>query len=164
VEADDVIGTLARQATGESVDAVIVSPDKDFQQLIDQHITQFRPAYRGEEFDPITEERFREKYGVEPIQFIDILALMGDSADNVPGVTGIGEKTAMKLVAEYGSVENLIEHAADLKGKRAREGMMNEADMALLSKKLVTIKTDVPLNLGWDDFLCKAPNLVQIRK
>ena len=164
VEADDVIGTLARQAASEGVEAVIVSPDKDFQQLIDKHITQFRPAYRGEEFDPITEESFREKYGVEPIQFIDILALMGDSADNVPGVSGIGEKTAMKLIAEYGSVENLIEHADDLKGKRAREGMQNEADMALLSKKLVTIKTDVPLDLGWDDFLCKAPDLAQLRK
>lgn len=164
VEADDVIGTLAKQAAAEGVDAVIVSPDKDFMQLIEQHITQFRPAYRGESFDPITEDTFREKYGVEPPQFIDILALMGDSADNVPGVTGIGEKTAMKLIAEYGSVEKLIEHADDLKGKRAREGMQNEADMAMLSKKLVTIKTDVPLNLGWDDFLCKAPDLQEIRK
>lgn len=164
VEADDVIGTLAKQVAGEGVDAVIVSPDKDFMQLVEPHITQFRPAYRGESFDPITEDSFREKYGVEPIQFIDILALMGDSADNVPGVTGIGEKTAMKLIAEYGSVEKLIEHADDLKGKRAREGMQNEADMAILSKKLVTIKTDVPLNLGWDDFLCKAPDLQQIRK
>ncbi len=163
VEADDVIGTLAKQVSAEGVDAVIVSPDKDFQQLIDPHITQFRPAYRGESFDPITPESFREKYGVEPIQFIDILALMGDSADNVPGVSGIGEKTAMKLVAEYGSVEKLIEHADDLKGKRAREGMQNEADMALLSKKLVTIKTDVPLSLGWSDFLCKAPDLREIR-
>lgn len=164
VEADDVIGTLAKQATGEGVDAVIVSPDKDFMQLIDKHVTQFRPAYRGESFDPITQESFREKYGVEPVQFIDILALMGDSADNVPGVSGIGQKTAMKLVAEYGSVEKLIEHADDLKGKRAREGMQNEADMAILSKKLVTIKTDVPLDLGWDDFLCKAPDLQEIRK
>ncbi len=163
VEADDVIGTLARRAADEGVDTVIVSPDKDFMQLIDPHISQFRPAYRGESFDPITVASFREKYGLEPIQFIDVLALMGDSADNVPGVSGIGEKTAMKLLAEYGSVENLIAHADELPGKRAREGMQNEADMALLSKKLVTIKTDVPLDLGWDDFLCKAPDLKQIR-
>ena len=163
VEADDVIGTLARQSADEGVDAVIVSPDKDFMQLIDRHITQFRPAYRGESFDPITEVTFREKYGLEPIQFIDVLALMGDAADNVPGVSGIGEKTAIKLLAEYGSVENLIEHADELPGKRAREGMQNEADMARLSKKLVTIKTDVPLNLGWDDFLCQAPDLREIR-
>jgi len=164
VEADDVIGTLARQAADEGVDAVIVSPDKDFMQLIEPHITQFRPAYRGESFDPITEDTFREKYGLEPIQFIDMLALMGDAADNVPGVQGIGEKTAMKLLAEYGSVESLIENADKLSGKRAREGMQNEADMAILSKKLVTIKTDVPLDLGWDDFLCKAPDLQEIRK
>ena len=163
VEADDVIGTLARRAADEGVDTVIVSPDKDFMQLIDPHISQFRPAYRGESFDPITVVSFREKYGLEPIQFVDVLALMGDSADNVPGVSGIGEKTAMKLLAEYGSVENLIAHADELPGKRAREGMQNEADMALLSKKLVTIKTDVPLDLGWDDFLCKAPDLKQIR-
>jgi DNA polymerase-1 len=163
VEADDVIGTLARRAADEGVDTVIVSPDKDFMQLIDPHISQFRPAYRGESFDPITVASFREKYGLEPVQFIDVLALMGDSADNVPGVSGIGEKTAMKLLAEYGSVENLIAHADELPGKRAREGMQNEADMALLSKKLVTIKTDVPLDLGWDDFLCKAPDLKQIR-
>ena len=163
VEADDVIGTLARRAADEGVDTVIVSPDKDFMQLIDPHISQFRPAYRGESFDPITVASFREKYGLEPIQFVDVLALMGDSADNVPGVSGIGEKTAMKLLAEYGSVENLIAHADELPGKRAREGMQNEADMALLSKKLVTIKTDVPLDLGWDDFLCKAPDLKQIR-
>ncbi|MDA0378644.1 MAG: DNA polymerase I [Bacteroidetes bacterium] len=164
VEADDVIGTLAWQAADEGVDAVIVSPDKDFQQLINKHVIQLRPAYRGEEFDPITEDSFREKFGVEPIQFIDILALMGDSADNVPGVAGIGEKTAIQLIQEYGSVENLIEHADDLKGKRAREGMQQHADMARLSKQLVTIKTDVPLDLGWDDFLCQKPDLQDIRK
>ncbi|MGA1495727.1 MAG: 5'-3' exonuclease, partial [Rhodothermales bacterium] len=85
VEADDVIGTLARRAADEGVDTVIVSPDKDFMQLIDPHISQFRPAYRGESFDPITVASFREKYGLEPIQFIDVLARMGDSADYVPG-------------------------------------------------------------------------------
>ena len=163
VEADDVIGTLARQAERDSTDTVIVSPDKDFQQLLSPNISMFRPAYRGEAFDPITDESFREKFGLNPIQFIDVLALMGDSADNVPGVHGIGEKTAVKLIAEYDTVENLIEHADDLKGKRAREGMQNEADMARLSKKLVTIKTDVELSLGWDDFLCHRPDLGKVR-
>jgi len=163
VEADDVIGTLARQAERDNTDVVIVSPDKDFQQLLSSHISMFRPAYRGEAFDPITDDSFREKYGLEPIQFIDVLALMGDAADNVPGVHGIGEKTAVKLISEYDTVEKLIEHADDLKGKRAREGMQNESEMALLSKKLVTIKTDVELSLGWDDFLCKNPDLGKIR-
>ena len=163
VEADDVIGTLARQAEADGADVVIVSPDKDFQQLLSDHITIFRPAYRGETFDPITVETFREKYGVEPKQFIDILALMGDASDNVPGVPGIGEKTAMKLIQQYGSVENLLEHVDEVKGKRAREGLMHHADDALLSKRLVTIKTDVDVGLDWRALHMEQPNLARIR-
>lgn len=163
VEADDVIGTLARRAERDGMHTVIVSPDKDFQQLLSSHVSVFRPAYRGEAFDPITEESFREKFGLAPIQFIDILALMGDAADNVPGVKGIGEKTAIQLITEYDTVENLIEHADELKGKRAREGMQNEAEMALLSKRLVTIKTDVEVDIGWEDFLCQNPDLGKIK-
>ena len=149
VEADDVIGTLARQAEAEGAAVVIVSPDKDFQQLLSDRITIYRPAYRGESFDPVTPASFLEKYGLRPEQFIDILALMGDKADNVPGVPGIGEKTALTLVQAYGSVENLLAHVGEVKGKRAREGLQNHADSALLSKKLVTIKTDVDVGLDW---------------
>ncbi len=163
VEADDVIGTLARRAERDGMDTVIVSPDKDFQQLLSSNVSMFRPAYRGEAFDPITETSFREKFGLAPIQFIDILALMGDAADNVPGVKGIGEKTAIQLITEYDTVENLIEHADELKGKRAREGMQNEAEMALLSKKLLTIKTDVEVKMGWEEFLCQNPDLDKIK-
>ncbi|NNF02908.1 MAG: DNA polymerase I, partial [Rhodothermales bacterium] len=163
VEADDVIGTLATRAENDGARAVIVSPDKDFQQLLSDRVSMFRPAHRGESFDPITPESFRDKYGVEPEQFIDILALMGDSADNVPGVHGIGEKTAMKLIADYGTVENLIEHADDLKGKRAREGMQNESDKALLSKKLVRIKTDVEIEIDWHDLQRHRPDPGRIR-
>ncbi len=143
VEADDVIGTLAVKGEEQGAEVVIVSADKDFRQLLTPKISIFRPAHRGESFDTMTDDGFRETYGLEPIQFIDMLALMGDASDNVPGVPGIGEKTAMKLLAEYGSVENLIEHAGDLKGKRAREGMQNHAADALMSKKLVTIMTDL---------------------
>lgn len=150
VEADDVIGTLARQAEAEGSEAVIVSPDKDFQQLLSPHITMFRPARRGEEFDRITEATFRDKFGMEPSRFIDILALMGDSADNVPGIRGIGEKTAARLIAAYGSVEELLAQAAEVKGKRAREGLLAAPEMARLSKYLVTIKTDVDVRLDWD--------------
>jgi DNA polymerase-1 len=164
VEADDVIGTLAKQAEAEGAHSVIVSPDKDFQQLLSKDVEQFRPAYRGEDFDPITAASFKKKFGLEPTQFIDVLALMGDSADNVPGVKGIGEKTAIKLIDEYGSLENLLDHAADVKGKRAREGLLAEADMARLSKELVTIKIDVKLDLDWDDFTCKAPDLSAIKE
>ncbi len=153
VEADDVIGTLACRAAGEGADVVIVSPDKDFQQLLDSSISMFRPAHRGEEFDPITADSFRAKYELEPPQFIDMLALMGDTSDNVPGVPGIGEKTAMKLLKKYGSVERLLDHTDEIKGKRAREGLRNHRDDALLSKRLVTIKTDVDVDLDWRE--CK---------
>ncbi|MFQ5568558.1 MAG: DNA polymerase I [Rhodothermales bacterium] len=159
VEADDVIGTLARRAEADDADVVIVSPDKDFQQLLTDRISIFRPAHRGEDFDPITAMSFLEKYGVEPIRFIDMLALMGDSSDNVPGVPGIGPKTAAKLIAQYDTVENLLDHAGEVKGKKAREGLLNYRDDALLSKKLVTIKTDVDeVEVDWERFRRLAPD------
>lgn len=159
VEADDVIGTLARRAEAEGADVVIVSPDKDFQQLLTPRISIFRPAHRGEEFDPITPESFREKFGVEPRQFIDILALMGDSSDNVPGVPGIGEKTATQLIKMYGSVENLLAHVDEVKGKRAKEGLQQYHEDALLSKKLVTIDTDVAIDFDWKQCVRGEPDI-----
>ena len=162
VEADDVIGTLARRAAEEGADAVIVSPDKDFQQLLGPHVTICRPAHRGEEFDPITAETFFEKYGLEPEQFIDMLALMGDASDNVPGVPGIGEKTAMKLLQDYGTVENLLTHAGEVSGKRAREGLLAHKSDALLSKQLATIKTDLDVPVDWHRFRRSAPDVRQL--
>ncbi len=164
VEADDVIGTLARKAEADGADVVIVSPDKDFRQLLSPHISVFRPSSRGEEFDIMTDETFRKEYGLEPEQFIDMLALMGDSSDNVPGVPGIGEKTAMKLLQQYGSVENLIEHAGELKGKRAREGMQNHAEAARLSKRLVTIMTDLDVPVDWHSFRRNASDEEKLRE
>ncbi len=164
VEADDVIGTLARKGEEDGADVVIVSPDKDFQQLLSERVTLFRPAYRGEEFDPITVERFREKWGVEPHQFIDIQALWGDSTDNVPGVPGIGEKTARVLIQEYGSVEELLKHAGDIKGKRAREGLLEYPEQARLSKELVSIKTDLDIDLDWAEVHQARPNAPLIRR
>jgi len=158
VEADDVIGTLARRAEAEGAEVVIVSPDKDFQQLLSEHITIFRPAHRGEDFDPITADSFRETHGIDPIQFIDMLALMGDTSDNVPGVPGIGPKTAARLVAEYGTVENLLEHAEEVSGKKAREGLRDHAAAARLSKQLVTIKTDLDVDLDWHTFRRAHPD------
>ena len=157
VEADDVIGTLAKQADAGGDRAVIVSPDKDFQQLLSPRVSLFKPARRGEDFDEVTEGTFREKFGLEPSSFIDLLALMGDKADNVPGIYGIGEKTAQKLIKQYGSVENLLLHAADVKGKRAREGLLGKPEMARLSKTLVTIKVDVEVELDWDKFRRTSP-------
>ena len=149
VEADDVIGTLALRASSEGVETVIVSPDKDFRQLLSDCVSIFRPAYKGESFDRETDASFRERYGLEPPQFADVLALLGDASDNVPGVPGIGAKTAPGLIQQYGSVENLLEHAAEIKAKRVREGLLENREQALLSKKLVTIETAVPLDLDW---------------
>jgi len=135
-----------------------VSPDKDFQQLLDERISMFRPARRGEAFEPVTVDTFREKYGLPPIRFIDLLALMGDASDNVPGVQGIGEKTAGALIREYGSVETLLEHAEEVKGKRAREGLLAHREEALLSKQLVTIKTDVEIEITPTELVRSHPN------
>ncbi len=149
VEADDVIGTLAVRASTEGVETVIVSPDKDFRQLLSDCVSIFRPAYKGESFDRETDATFREKYGLEPPQFADVLALLGDTSDNVPGVPGIGDKSAAPLIQQYGSVENLLEHAAELPQKRVRESLLANRELALLSKKLVLIDTQVPLDLDW---------------
>ncbi len=162
VEADDVIGTLARRAETEDVDVIIVSPDKDFRQLLSKHVSIMRPSRRGEEFEIMTEESFQAQYGVDPIQFIDILALLGDASDNVPGVRGIGAKTAPTLIQTYGSVENLLEHAEEIKGKRVREGLLNHKQDALLSKQLVTILTDVELDLDWHTLRRTEPHFDQL--
>ncbi len=156
VEADDVIGTLARHAERDGHEAVIVSPDKDFQQLLSPSISIYKPRSRGEGFDHITARSFQEAFQLKPEQFIDVLALMGDKVDNVPGVKGIGEKTAVKLLRVYTTLESLLEHAADLKAKRAREGLLAESDMARLSKTLVTIRQDVDVALDWEHTRCAS--------
>ena len=162
VEADDVIGTLARQAEEDGAEVVIVSPDKDFKQLLSEQISIYKPAKGDQDFEIFTGEGFREEYELEPTQFIDMLALMGDSSDNIPGVYGIGEKTAQKLLREHHSVENLIEHADDLKGKRAREGMQGHADDARLSKTLVTIRTDCELEVDWHQLKRRDPHAEEL--
>ncbi len=149
VEADDVIGTLARRAAESGAEAVIVSPDKDFQQLLSERVSIYKPARGDADFEHITADSFKEEYELEPKQFIDMLALWGDSSDNVPGVPLIGEKTSVKLLKEYGSVENLIEHADDVGGKRG-QNLAEYAEQARLSQKLVTIKTDVDVPLDWE--------------
>jgi DNA polymerase-1 len=158
VEADDVIGTLARQAEGDEADVVIVSPDKDFKQLLSDKVSIYKPAKGDQDFEIKTGETFREEYGLDPAQFVDMLALMGDSSDNVPGVYGIGEKTAQKLLREHHSVENLIDHADDLSGKRARDGMQEHAEEARLSKRLVRIRTELDVGLEWHQLRREEPD------
>lgn len=150
VEADDVIGSVARWAEQEDADVVIVSPDKDFQQLLSRRVSILKPAYRGEALNPVTEQTFRGKYGVAPERFVDILALAGDASDNVPGVPGIGKITAGSLIREYGTLESVLASKDAIRGKRAREGLQLHADRAVLSRELVTIRTTVEIELGWE--------------
>ena len=158
VEADDVIGTLARKAEQDGGRAIIVSSDKDFQQLLSPSVSIYKPRGRGGGFEHITDDSFREDTKLAPGQFIDALALMGDKADNVPGIRGIGPKTAYKLLLQYGTLEELLKNASSVRFKRPREGLLAGADQARLSKALVTIKLDVDVTLNWDEARCAQPN------
>jgi DNA polymerase-1 len=144
-EADDVIGTLAKQAEKEGFNVFMVTPDKDFGQLVSENIFMYKPSRQGNGVDIWGEKEVTEIWGIDNVlQVIDMLGLQGDSVDNIPGVPGIGPKTASKLLAIYGSMENLLDHAEELKGKQ-RENLINFADQARLSKELATIKLDVPV-------------------
>src|SRR6476646_12152882 len=141
-EADDVIGTLATKAVAVGFEVAIVTGDKDFFQLVDGAIKVYNPRDDGTWFDA---GGVKEKFGVAPSQVVDVLALMGDSIDNIKGVPGIGEKGARDLIAQYGSLEELLAHAADVSNKRYREGLLNHADDARQSRELARIRVDVPV-------------------
>lgn len=147
-EADDVIGTLAHQAAAEGFEVYMMTPDKDYAQLVTEKIFMFKPKRGGKKEEEVWGvEEVNENFGVKnPLQVIDILGLMGDASDNIPGCPGIGAKTAEKLIATYGSIENLLENVTDLKGKQ-RENLIGFREQVLLSKYLVTIKLDVPIKL-----------------
>ncbi|HEX2719049.1 MAG TPA: 5'-3' exonuclease H3TH domain-containing protein, partial [Gemmatimonadaceae bacterium] len=152
-EADDVIGTLADAAVREGVNAVVVSGDKDFQQLVAPGIWLLNPGRGGPasvEEQWVSVENGNERLGVPPSLVVDYLALVGDSSDNVPGVPGIGDKTACELVNAYGPVETILQHVDEIRKKRPREALQMHPDRALLSKELVTIKRDVPVTLDLD--------------
>lgn len=149
-EADDIIGTLALQGAEMNLDVYMVTGDKDFMQLVNDHIFLYSPVSGQKEMNIIDRRAVKEKWGVEPEQIIDLLALMGDSSDNVPGVAGIGEKSAVKLLEKYGSLENIFAHAADEKNNRVRTGLENGREIANLSRELVTIITDVPVEINWN--------------
>jgi len=142
-EADDVIGTLALKAADAGFDAVIVTLDKDFFQLVGNGIRVFNPRDEGTWYDAAA---VKEKLGVTPEQVVDVLALMGDTIDNIKGVPGIGDKGARELIATYGSLDNLLQHAAEIKNKRYREGLLGHADAARQSQELARIRTGVPVD------------------
>ena len=143
-EADDVIGALAKQAEKEGYEVFMVTPDKDYGQLVSENIKIYKPPYQGGNFEILGPKEVCAKWDIERIdQVIDILGLMGDAVDNIPGIPGVGEKTAAKLLKEYGTLENVLENAATIKGKLG-EKVLAGKDLALLSKKLATIITDIP--------------------
>lgn len=152
-EADDVIGTLATMASGGDFVTYMMTPDKDYGQLVRDNVLMYRPALKGQGFEVRGPKEICERYGIErPEQVIDLLALEGDASDNVPGCPGVGEKTASKLIAEFGSVENLLENTDRVKGA-LRTKISDNADQIRFSKFLVTIKTDVPLEMTPDELM-----------
>lgn len=160
-EADDVIGTLATKAGQAGVETYMLTPDKDYGQLIAPNVFMFKPRHGGG-YDKIGESEIKEKYGIDSAhKVIDLLALMGDSADNYPGCPGVGEKTAVKLINEFGSCEELLAHADRLKGKM-REKVENAKDDIKMSKFLATIRTDVPIELNLDELKMTEPDEKQL--
>lgn len=160
-EADDVIGTLATKAGQAGVETYMLTPDKDYGQLIAPNVFMFKPRHGGG-YDKIGESEIKEKYGIDSAhKVIDLLALMGDSADNYPGCPGVGEKTAVKLINEFGSCEELLAHADQLKGKM-REKVENAKEDIKMSKFLATIRTDVPIDLNLDELKMTEPDEKQL--
>ncbi len=160
IEADDLMGTLARRAVEAGHRVLIVSSDKDLLQLVNDDVTVIHPV----KYERLTPEGVRNKFGVPPGQFPDVLALMGDSIDNIPGVPGIGEKGASKLVSEYGSLESLLERAHEVRNKRQREALEQHGQGARLSKELVTIVTDLDLHVALEDLRYRGPDRESARR
>ena len=151
VEADDLIGSLAVEAEREGATAVILTGDKDFFQLVSDRVWVLSPQGRVGELVSIDPAGVRERYGVEPRQMVDLLALMGDASDNVPGVPGVGEKTAAQLIQRFGSIDNLYATLDQIERPAIREKLRQNEDRARLSRKLVTIRADLPLDLHWHE-------------
>ena len=157
-EADDVIGTLAKQAEKRGIITYMMTPDKDYGQLVSDTTFIYRPKYGDKEYEVMGVERVKEKFGIEnTLQVIDLLGLMGDSSDNIPGCPGVGEKTAQKLIAQFGSIENMLENTEELKGALKIKVEENK-EKIIFSKFLATIKTDVPIELDIDSLKREAAN------
>ena len=160
-EADDVIGTLAHAGSARGLQSVIVSGDKDFYQLVGPRVALLNPGRGGPagvDETWVDESNAGERLGVPPSQVVDFMALVGDSSDNIPGVRGIGEKGAQKLLSEFGDLETILARAGDVTAKRPREALLSQADNARLSRELVTIQRDVPVELEIDDLILQEPD------
>lgn len=165
-EADDVIGTLAEKAQSAGLEAVIVSGDKDLYQLVGPGIHLLNPGRGGPtgvQAEWVDETNAGERFGIPPTSIRDYLALVGDSSDNIPGAPGIGPKTAVKLLDEYGDLDTILQRAEEISGKRARESLLENAELVRLSKQLVTIQKDVPIELDLERWRVQAPDADRLR-
>ena len=151
-EADDVIGTLARKAAAEGYSVFVVSSDKDMMQLVNDRVWVLNPPKDNLISDPA---KVQEILGVPPERVVDVMALRGDTVDNIPGAPGIGDKGSVELIQRFGTVENALERAAEVERKTYRESLQNNRDMVLLSKELVTIKTDVAVDFDPEKMLAQ---------
>lgn len=160
-EADDVIGTLSKQAEKEGYKTYMVTPDKDFAQLVSENIFMYKPRFGGG-YDIWGVEEVKQNFEVEnPLQVIDFLGMMGDASDNIPGLPGVGEKTAKKFIADFGSMENLLANTHQLKGKM-KEKIEEAKELGMLSKKLATIMLDIPVQFNANDFTLDQPDLEKV--
>ena len=156
-EADDIIGTISKKLSKENIECTIITIDKDMDQLIDKHIKIFNP--RKKEIRDI--EKLRKEKGIEPENVIDILALGGDASDNIPGIPGIGYKTALNPIREWKSLEKVISNVDKIKGKKKQENLLKYTELARLSKRLATIDTEVPLDFNLE--ACRLSNFNNIK-
>lgn len=157
-EADDIIGTLALEGERKDVDVYCVTSDKDYYQLVDSKVRLLKPGANATEYEVHGEEQCAEKFGVKPAQVIDVLALIGDTSDNVPGVKGVGEKTAIPLVQQYTTLENIYEHIEEITKASLKQKLIDNREMAFLSKQLVTIHRDVPMSLDFHQCKMQEPD------
>src|SRR5437588_4773697 len=163
-EADDIIGTLVQRAEKEGFQSYMVTPDKDFGQLITEKVFMYKPSRMGDGVEILGLPEIKARWGIErPEQVVDVLALMGDSSDNIPGVPGIGEKTAMKLIGQFGSVEDLLARQGELTGK-LKERIETNKEAAVLSKRLVTILRDTPCDFELESLKVRALDDVKVKE
>lgn len=162
-EADDVIGTVAKRAAAAGFEVFMMTPDKDYGQLVDKNVFLYKPAFLGNAVDIMGEKEICERWDIANVsQVIEILGLQGDSVDNIPGIPGFGPKTAAELIKKYGTIENIIAHSSELKGKK-KELVEQYGDQAILSKKLATIITDVPLDFNEEDLVYTGPDTEKLK-
>ncbi|MCX6133618.1 MAG: DNA polymerase I [Ignavibacteriales bacterium] len=157
-EADDIIGTLARRAESDGALSFLVTPDKDFMQLISKTTKMYKPGRQGNDVEIVDIEAVKQKFGVAPDKVIEVLGLIGDTSDNIPGVPGVGEKTAIPLIQKYGSIENLYRNLEKIEQNGLRQKLETNKELAFLSRKLVTIDTDVPLRIDFHSLKAADPD------